>query len=151
VTTTASIETSNSVDLYTRRRSECVAPTLLRVAAVLLARGEEPYLPPTQDVVEAVRLLQKTNPKWVVDLANAKRRRNVAVTYTTINGLLYKGKALIVPEDPSLRTEIIRMHYDDPLAGHFTLAKCKDLITRKYFWPEINQDVKEYINSCSAY
>jgi hypothetical protein len=63
VTTAASIETSNSVDLYTRRRSECVAPTLLRVAAVSLARGEEPYLPPTQDVVKAVRLLQKTNPK----------------------------------------------------------------------------------------
>jgi hypothetical protein len=84
-------------------------------------------------VVKAVRLLQKTNPEWVVDLANAKRRYNAAVTYTTINGLLYKGKALIVPEDPSLRTEIIYIHHDNPLAGHFTLAKCKDLITRKYF------------------
>jgi hypothetical protein len=73
-----------------------------------------------------------------VDLANAKRRRNIAVTYTTINGLLYKGKALIVPEDPSLRTEIIRMYYDNPLAGYFALAKYKDLIIRKYFWPEIN-------------
>jgi hypothetical protein len=73
-----------------------------------------------------------------VDLANTKRRRNVAVTYTTINGLLYKGKALVVPEDPSLRTEIIHMHYNNPLVGHFVLAKCKDLIIRKYFWPEIN-------------
>jgi hypothetical protein len=85
-----------------------------------------------------------------VDLANAKRRRNAAITYTTIDGLLYKGKALIVPEDPSLRTEIIYMHYDDPLAGYFALAKYKDLITRKYFWLEIKQDVKEYIDSCGA-
>jgi hypothetical protein len=133
MTTATSIETSNSVDLYTRRRSEYVTPTLLRVVVVLLTRGKEPYLLPTQDIVEVVRLLQKTNPKWVVELANAKRRRNAAVTYTTINGLLYKGKALIVPEDPLLRTEIIRIYYDDPLVGYFVLAKYKDLIIRKYF------------------
>jgi hypothetical protein len=133
VTTAASIETSNGVDPYTRRRSECVACALLRVAAVSLARGEEPYLPPTQDVVEVVRMLQLANPEWIADLANAKRCRNAAVTYTTIDGLLYKGTALVVPEDPSLRTEIMHMHHDDPLIGHFALAKCKDLITRKYF------------------
>jgi hypothetical protein len=133
MTTAASIETSNSVDPYTRRRSECVARTLLRVAVVSLTRGEEPYLPLTQDVVKAVRMLQLANPEWIADLANTKRRRNAAVTYTTIDGLLYKGIALVVLEDPSLRTEIMRMHHDDPLIGHFALAKCKDLITRKYF------------------
>jgi hypothetical protein len=73
-----------------------------------------------------------------VDLANTKRYYNVAITYTTINGLLYKGKALVVLEDPSLRTEIICIYYDNPLAGHFILAKYKDLIIRKYFWPKIN-------------
>jgi hypothetical protein len=57
MTTTASIEMSNSVDPYTRRRSEYVARALLRVVAVSLTRGEEPYLPPTQDMVEAVRML----------------------------------------------------------------------------------------------
>jgi hypothetical protein len=132
VTTATSIETSNSVDPCTYRRSEYVTRTLLRVVVVLLARGEEPYLPPTQDVVEAVRILQLANPEWIADLANAKRR-NAAVTYTTINGLLYKGIALVVLEDPSLRTEIIRMYHNNPLIGHFALAKCKDLITRKYF------------------
>jgi hypothetical protein len=137
MTTAASIETSNSVDPYTRRRSECVACALLRVAVVSLARGEEPYLLLTQDVVKAVRMLQLANPKWITDLANAKCYYNAAVMYITINGLLYKGTALIVLEDPSLRIEIIRMYHDDPLIGHFALAKCKDLITRKYFWLEI--------------
>jgi hypothetical protein len=64
---------------------------------------------------------------------NIKRRYNVAITYTTINGLLYKSKALIVPENPLLRTEIIRIYYDNPLVGYFILAKYKDLIIRKYF------------------
>jgi hypothetical protein len=50
-----------------------------------------------------------------------------------INGLLYKGIALIVLEDPSLRIEIIYIYHNDPLIGHFALAKCKDLIIRKYF------------------
>jgi hypothetical protein len=79
-----------------------------------------------------------------------KRRRNAAVTYKTIDGLLYKGLALVVPEDAALRIEIIRMYHNNPLIGYFILTKCKDLIIRKYFWPEIKQDVKEYINSCGA-
>jgi hypothetical protein len=57
VTTAASIETSNGVNPCMRRRSEYVARMLLRVVVVLLIRGEEPYLPLTQDVVEAVRML----------------------------------------------------------------------------------------------
>jgi transposase InsO family protein len=148
--TAARIETSNGVDPCTRRSSNLTALTLPRIAAVSLARGEEPYLPPTQDVVEAVRLLQRTHPKWIANLATAKRRRNAAVTYTTTDGLLYKGKALVVPEDSALRMEIIRMHHDDPLAGHFGVARCTDLITRKYFWPEIVTDVKDYIDTCGA-
>jgi hypothetical protein len=66
-------------------------------------------------------------------LEKAKRRRNAAVIYRRIDGLLYKGPALIILEDSTLRIEIIRMHHDDLLIGHFVLAKCKDLITRKYF------------------
>jgi hypothetical protein len=57
--------------------------------------------------------------------------------YQIHNSLLYKGPALIIPEDPALRTEIIRIHHNDPLIGHFALIKCKDLIIRKYFWLEI--------------
>jgi hypothetical protein len=148
--TATKIEMSNGVDLYTRRSSRLVACTLPKVVAVSLARGEEPYLPLTQDVVKTVRLLQQENPEWVASLEKAKRRRNAAVTYRRINGLLYKGPALVVLEDSALRMEIICMHHDDPLIGHFTLAKCKDLIIRKYFWPDIKQDVKEYINSCGA-
>jgi hypothetical protein len=100
--TAARIETSNSVDPYTCRSSNLTALTLPRIAAMSLTRGEEPYLPPIQDVVKAVRLLQRTHPKWIANLATAKRRRNAAVTYTTTDGLLYKGKALIVPEDSAL-------------------------------------------------
>jgi hypothetical protein len=42
------------------------------------------------------------------------------------------------------------MHHDDPLAGHFGVARCTDLITRKYFWPEIVTDVKDYIDTYGA-
>jgi hypothetical protein len=149
--TAAKIEASNSVNSCTRRSGGLVARPLPRVAVVSLARGGEPYLLPTQDIIEAVRLLQRQSPKWVVSLENAKRRRNAAVTYRKIDGLLYKGLALVVPEDTALRMEIIRMYHDDPLIGHFALTKCKDLIIRRYFWPEIKQDIKGYIDSCSAY
>jgi hypothetical protein len=61
--TTIKIETSNSIDLCTRRSSRLVAYILLKVVVVSLARGKEPYLLLTQDVVKTVRLLQQENPK----------------------------------------------------------------------------------------
>jgi hypothetical protein len=84
-------------------------------------------------------------------LEKAKRYYNAAITYRRINGLLYKGPALVILEDSALRIEIIYIYHNNPLIGHFILAKCKDLIIRKYFWLDIKQDIKEYIDSYGIY
>jgi hypothetical protein len=70
--------------------------------------------------------------------------------YIIIDGLLYKGKALIVLEDSALRIEIIRIYHNNPLIGHFSVTRCIDLIIRKYFWPKIMTDVKDYIDTYSV-
>jgi hypothetical protein len=38
----------------------------------------------------------------------------------------------MVPNDPAVRYQLIRMHYDDALTGHFSKAKVKELLSRKY-------------------
>jgi hypothetical protein len=53
-----------------------------------------------------------------------------------------------MPPEPALRAKLLKTYHDDPLAGHFRRAKIVELLTRSYYWLHLEQDVKEYINSC---
>jgi len=53
-----------------------------------------------------------------------------------------------MPLDPAVRIELLQIHHDDALAGHFGKKKTLDLLTCKYYWPSINTDVVSYIFTC---
>ena len=57
---------------------------------------------------------------------------------------------LYVLEETSVREELLRRYYDDPLTGHFDVDKTLKLITRKYYWNSIKADVKSYVNTCDV-
>ena len=49
--------------------------------------------------------------------------------------------------------ELIRKYHDNLLAGHFEIEKIQDLFSRKYYWPTLHHDVKDYVkgyNICRA-
>jgi transposase InsO family protein len=47
-------------------------------------------------------------------------------------------------------TRILRAHHDNPLAGHFGVARTLELLTRNYYWPKIRYYVKRYVVSCDT-
>jgi hypothetical protein len=62
--------------------------------------------------------------------------------------LLRKGKAY-VPRESALRQEILAMCHDDPYSGHFGAKRTQELVARHYFWQELRDDVRDYVNSCA--
>ena len=62
--------------------------------------------------------------------------------------VLYWGK-VYVPKDTKLRTEIIKLHHDSPVAGHPGQWKTLELITHNYWWPRITQKVNDYVSRCN--
>ena len=40
------------------------------------------------------------------------------------------------------------MHHDSLAAGHFGISKTIELISRNFWWPKLNNDVKKFIKSC---
>ncbi|CAG8559382.1 16235_t:CDS:2 [Cetraspora pellucida] len=70
-----------------------------------------------------------------------------------INESLYKTN----PRDPSrplrvlkkdeIRAILFSMH-DDPLAGHFGFQATYQRIATRYYWPQIGNDIKEYVRTC---
>jgi hypothetical protein len=64
-----------------------------------------------------------------------------------VDGVRFKN-CLYVLLEPALRAELLRLYYDDPLAGHFGRAKTLELLTRLYYWPNMEHEVREYIDLC---
>jgi len=56
-----------------------------------------------------------------------------------------------VPEEASVRAEILLRYYNDPIAGYFGVDKTHELIKRYYYWLDIVKYIKQYIRSCDVY
>lgn len=57
---------------------------------------------------------------------------------------------LYIPEDRSLRTELLRRYHEAPASGHFGAEKSWRAIRRGYFWPGLRTDMMRYVHSCEA-
>ena len=65
-------------------------------------------------------------------------------------GLLrYKGR-VVVPAQKALTQELLFLYHDDQLAGHWGVDKTKELLERKFYWPGLARDVREYVTTCST-
>jgi len=63
-------------------------------------------------------------------------------------GLVLKEGRVYVPKDEKLRTEIIWLHHDILIAEHGEQWKMIELVTRNYWWPEVTNKVKQYVEGC---
>jgi transposase InsO family protein len=61
--------------------------------------------------------------------------------------LRFKGR-LVIPAVPAVKRELVRLHHDDPRAGHFGSRKTIDLLKRRFHWENIDSDVQTYVSHC---
>jgi len=66
------------------------------------------------------------------------------------DGLLwYQGK-IWIPKNERIGTTLIAKHNEPPQAGHGGTAKTTELISRRYYWPKIREDIKGFIKNCDT-
>jgi len=66
------------------------------------------------------------------------------------DGLLwYQGK-IWIPKDEGIRTYLISKHHEPPQAGHGGTANTTELISRRYYWPKMREDIKRFIKNCDT-
>ena len=66
-----------------------------------------------------------------------------------ISGTWWKGNQLVVTADTPSRRTIIQMHHDPPTYGHPAISRTLELTARRYWWPRMAQDVKDYVKECA--
>ena len=45
--------------------------------------------------------------------------------------------------------ELISRYYNNLLASHLGIEKMRELISRKYYWPTLQKNVKTYVKGCN--
>jgi hypothetical protein len=65
------------------------------------------------------------------------------------DGLLYFKGLLYIPQRLT-QFKIIQMHHDLSVAGHFDFNKTMELISQKFWLPQMWKLVKEFIQSCDT-
>ena len=81
--------------------------------------------------------------------ARKLRAGQLAKDWQNINGMLHHQGLSYVPE--IIRAELISRYHNDPLAGHFCIEKIHELISQKYHWLMLCNDVEDYVKRCDVY
>jgi hypothetical protein len=77
------------------------------------------------------------------------RRRTRSDPLQVRGGFLYYGTdRLYIPNDPALRTKILRECHDTPTGGHLGKDKTTEQIKRRFYWPGMDQEIQRYIRTC---
>ena len=94
----------------------------------------------TQQVVAAAR----SNEAYQRLVATAPAGASV------VQGLLFEGDQLVVPDDQALRTSILAAGHDDVTGAHFGRDKTLAAIRRRFTWSGLATDVERYVASCDS-
>ena len=64
------------------------------------------------------------------------------------DGLLwYKGRLYIL-EKQDLKLYILEQDHDFKVAGHWGYGKTLEILTRNWYWSNMDQTVRNYVNIC---
>ncbi|KAF8749833.1 hypothetical protein RHS01_09743 [Rhizoctonia solani] len=65
-------------------------------------------------------------------------------------GLLFYQGRIVVPDVGTLRTDLLCIFHDSPLAGHPGRQRTLELVSRNYYWPGIRADTYWHVDSCET-
>ena len=117
--------------------------------------GETPLHPePQESMRDFVRKVQMRDTLAQKKLAEIDQRgqggrlEGTAWSMRLDDGLLRCNGKVYIPQEPALIAEIMRIHHDDPQAGHYRARRTKEAITTKYWWHDMHKSIREYVNNC---
>lgn len=122
-----------------------------------LSRGIEndPYTE-----IFAIDILERHKDEWYRGKVQEVLKQEKPSEWMVSNNLLYKrvflsqfpnsenNWKLYVPE--AVRSKVLKECHDDITAGHLGIRKTYFKIKLKYFWPNLLQEVKQYVRQCET-
>jgi hypothetical protein len=64
------------------------------------------------------------------------------------DGIVWYDGKIYIPNAPAIKSQLLHEHHDSVTAGHCGITKTHELISRAFYWPKMQEDIKQYIKSC---
>ena len=61
----------------------------------------------------------------------------------------WKGQCKVITGGEEERRKIIQAYHDLPGYGHPGINRTKDLVSKYYWWPQLSQNVQDYVKGCA--
>ena len=81
----------------------------------------------------------------VKEMKKARVKELREVEWKIEGELVLKEEKIYVPKNVELRSEIILLHHNVPVAGYGGRWKTVELVTRNYWWPGVMRDIERYV------
>jgi hypothetical protein len=143
---------TNTVADYLTRNVE-VAPTChkcktkIKIFSTVVGAASQ-FLEGYTEAATADPFLQKVQAWWDSP-ENTDRDGNKFVQFKKIREKWFIGKRVYIPDSETLKLEILNKYHDAISAGHQGILRTRGRITRLYYWPGMEQDIRKYIRSCT--
>jgi len=103
--------------------------------------------PPMRKIITQEEM-EATDPIYAQDEESLKPWIN-AHHLKKVEGVWYKEGRHVVTGRMEHKRTFIQAHHDAPVYGHPGINKTHQLVSHSYWWPNMQQDVKEYVQGCA--
>ena len=93
-------------------------------------------------IADRIRDAAKTDTDYLARIASP------ASTTTVRDGMLFESDRLIVPNDKTLRTQLLAECHDSTTGAHFGRDKTLSAMKARFRWPGMATDVDHYVSTC---
>ena len=64
------------------------------------------------------------------------------------DGIVYMEEQIYIPNNKKLKEQILQKNYDPVDVGHPEQQRMIELVKRNYWWLELKEDIKKYVQDC---
>ncbi|MCO5591618.1 hypothetical protein L7F22_045607 [Adiantum nelumboides] len=104
--------------------------------------AEPEQVAPDRDFAEFFRVLKLATPTQV--------EMNLFAAYTIQNDLIYYEDRICMPHNSHMRKMLLQEHHEVPYGAHPGINKTYKILTAVYYWPQMKQDVVNYVKACHS-
>ena len=113
------------------------------LAVITRRQAAEPFAP--SDFVQRLKHAYVTD-SWFLERSNTDHLSREHGLWIRVEGV---NRQVVVPNDDSLRRELLSRFHDDPLAGHPGCTRLVEILRRQFWWPRMAKDAEAYVLSCN--